>query len=174
MSVLSQKAGQHLVVLAPLATALLLLAGCAATTVTTNAHPSPIPAATLLPLKPTNAAPTLAPTLASSTPTLAPSLPSTASPLSTVVEIKIVEPPFKPPQSWTFEPMTVTVKLGTQITWTNTGAVLHTVDSDDNQTFKSGDLQPQATFSFTPTTAGTFPYHCHYHPWMKGALVVQP
>jgi plastocyanin len=175
MSFLSQNPSQRQVAVAvSFVVALLLLAGCAPTAVATNTLPPPSPTATTLPPSPTLAAPTLTPTPVASTPTQAASTPTAVSPSSTAVEVKLVEPPFKPPQSWIFEPMTVTVKVGTKITWTNTGAVLHTVDSDDNQTFKSGDLQPQATFTFTATTAGTFTYHCHYHPWMKGTLVVQP
>jgi plastocyanin len=146
-----------------------VLAGCAAspTVIATPLRPSPVPTATAFPPTATSVPPTETPNKPASPQAAA------SAPVSTV-GINIVEPPFKPPQSWTFEPMTVTVKVGTKITWINTGAVLHTVDSDDNQTFKSGDLQPQATFSFNATTAGTFVYHCHYHPWMKGALVVQP
>jgi plastocyanin len=90
------------------------------------------------------------------------------------IQIKIVEPPFKPPQQWTFDPVTATVKLGTSITWVNTGAVLHTVTSDDGKAFDSKDITPNATWSFTPTAAGIYHYHCSYHPWMKGTIIVRP
>ena len=90
------------------------------------------------------------------------------------VAVSIVEPPLKPPPTWTYEPKVVTVKVGTEVTWTNNGAVVHTVSADDGKTFASGNMAAKATFSFTPTTPGTFPYHCKQHPWMKGALIVQP
>ena len=90
------------------------------------------------------------------------------------VAVSIVEPPLKPPTTWTYEPKIVTVKVGTRVTWTNNGAVVHTVSADDGKTFASGNMAAKATFSFTPTTLGTFPYHCKQHPWMKGTLIVQP
>jgi len=90
------------------------------------------------------------------------------------VAVSIVEPPFKPPPTWTYEPKIVTIKVGTEVTWTNDGAVVHTVTADDGKTFGSGNLAAKAAFSFMPTTPGSFPYHCKQHPWMKGTLIVQP
>lgn len=90
------------------------------------------------------------------------------------VAVSIVEPQFKPPPTWTYEPKVVTVKVGTKVTWTNTGAVVHTVTADDDKTFDSGNMPSKASWSFTPNAAGTFAYHCRQHPWMKGTLVVQP
>jgi plastocyanin len=89
-------------------------------------------------------------------------------------EISILEPPFKPPQTWAYEPTELTVKAGTPVTWINNGAVVHTVTADDGKTFNSGDMGPKASFSFTANSAGTFAYHCTYHPWMKGTVTVQP
>jgi plastocyanin len=89
-------------------------------------------------------------------------------------EVKIVEPPFRPPQEWAFSPREVAVKVGSKVTWTNTGAVAHTATADDGKAFDSGTMGPQATFDFTPTSAGSIPYHCTFHPWMKGTLTVTP
>jgi plastocyanin len=33
-------------------------------------------------------------------------------------------------------------------------------------------MAPGATFTFAPTKAGAFAYHCTFHPWMKGTLTV--
>jgi nitrite reductase (NO-forming) len=90
------------------------------------------------------------------------------------VAVSIVEPPFKPPQEWQYDPVALTVNVGEAITWTNTGAVLHTVTADDGRTFDSGNLNPKATFTFTPRQAGSIAYHCTLHPWMKGIITVQP
>jgi plastocyanin len=77
-------------------------------------------------------------------------------------------------QGWTYAPPKLTTTIGTTLTWTNTGAEDHTVTSDDRTTFDSRNLGPNATFSFTPTAAGTFAYHCAYHPWMNGTITVTP
>ena len=88
--------------------------------------------------------------------------------------ITIVEPPFKPPATWRYEPAAVTVKVGATVTWTNAGAVEHTATADDGGTFDSGLMRPKATFSITLKSPGTFAYHCSYHRWMKGTLIVVP
>jgi plastocyanin len=88
--------------------------------------------------------------------------------------VAVVEPPLQPPATWGYEPATVTVKLGTTVMWTNSGAVAHTVTADDGETFDSGDIQPKTVFSFNASSVGSFTYHCAYHPWMKGVIIVQP
>jgi plastocyanin len=87
-------------------------------------------------------------------------------------QVNIVEPAFRPPQEWNYTPNDLTAVVGATITWTNTGAVAHTVTADAGASFDSGNLDPQATFSFTPDTSGTFAYHCTFHPWMTGNLTV--
>jgi plastocyanin len=99
---------------------------------------------------------------------------SAATDAAPQAEVSIVEPPFRPPQSWAYEPSAMTVKVGRTVTWTNTGAVIHTVTADDRKTFNSGNIRPKASFSVTPSSPGTFAYHCVYHPWMRGAVTVQP
>jgi len=87
-------------------------------------------------------------------------------------EVKIVEPAFRPAQEWAYTPTELRVELGTTVVWTNSGAVAHTVTADDASSFDSGSIDPKATFSLTPAAAGTFAYHCTFHPWMKATLVV--
>ena len=88
--------------------------------------------------------------------------------------ISIVEPPFKPPTTWRYDPATLTVKVGTTVTWTNSGAVAHTVTADDGKAFDSGVMRPKATFNITLKSVGTFAYHCTYHRWMKGTIIAVP
>jgi plastocyanin len=76
------------------------------------------------------------------------------------------------PQDWTFAPAQVTTTVGTPLTWTNAGASDHTITADDRTSFDSHDLAPNATFTFTPTAAGTFAYHCAFHSWMHGTITV--
>ncbi len=75
-------------------------------------------------------------------------------------------------QGMQFQPSTITVLVGTKVTWTNMDAMVHTVTSDDGISFNSGNINSQSSYSFTPTTTGTFPYHCTPHPEMHGILVV--
>jgi|SRR5947207_2977536 len=74
--------------------------------------------------------------------------------------------------NFTFAPETLTVKAGTQITWTNHDDIPHTVVSDD-KAFKSKALDTDEKFSFTPTRPGTYAYFCSIHPKMTAKLVVQ-
>jgi plastocyanin len=68
----------------------------------------------------------------------------------------------------------LTVKVGARLMWKNRGAVVHTVTADYGQTFDSGNMSANATFSFIATVPGTIAYHCRQHPWMKGTIVVRP
>ena len=72
---------------------------------------------------------------------------------------------------FTFEPMVVITSVGSTVTWTNTGAVPHTVTSDV-ATFDSGILNSGGTFSMTFTAPGTYTYHCAIHPSMMAAIQV--
>jgi plastocyanin len=70
-----------------------------------------------------------------------------------------------------FVPGTLTVKVGTTVTWTNKDSVGHTVTSDDG-IFDSGILGKGSSFSYKFTTVGTFGYFCTPHPYMVGTVVV--
>ncbi len=71
-----------------------------------------------------------------------------------------------------FLPATITVAIGTTITWTNNDSTLHTVTSLTDA-FDSGTLANGGTFSFTFTTAGTYQYRCSIHTEMQGTVIVQ-
>ena len=79
--------------------------------------------------------------------------------------------------SFAFSPATITIKVGTTVTWTNMTATPHTVTSDDGKSFDSGISNPISasggTFSHAFMTAGTFAYHCQIHPFMKAMIIVQ-
>ena len=74
--------------------------------------------------------------------------------------------------NFSFTPPTVTVKVGTQITWTNGDDIPHTVVSD-NQTFNSKVLDTDQKFTFTASKPGTYSYFCSIHPKMTGKVVVE-
>jgi plastocyanin len=71
-----------------------------------------------------------------------------------------------------FGPASVTIPVGTKVTWTNTDPAAHTATADGG-TFNSGHLNPGQSFTYTFDKAGTFDYHCQYHPYMKGTITVQ-
>ncbi len=61
-----------------------------------------------------------------------------------------------------FAARTITIPVGTTVTWTHTGNFPHTVTADDGS-FDSGTLQGGATFSFTFDQPGTSAYYCRFH-----------
>ena len=93
------------------------------------------------------------------TPTPTKSTPSTSP--SGAKSVKIAD--------FAFEPSSMTVPVGTTVTWTNSGASC-TVTSDTGA-FDSGQLQPGATYQFTFNAPGTFPYHCANHPTQMLATI---
>jgi plastocyanin len=74
--------------------------------------------------------------------------------------------------NFSFGPETLTVPVGTTVTWTNRDDIPHTVVSTEGA-FKSKVLDTDEKFSFTFGKAGTFPYFCSIHPKMTGKVVVQ-
>jgi plastocyanin len=76
--------------------------------------------------------------------------------------------------NFSFGPATLTVPVGTSVTWTNRDDIPHTVVStDDPKTFKSKVLDTDEKFTYTFSKAGTFPYFCSIHPKMTGKVIVQ-
>jgi plastocyanin len=71
-----------------------------------------------------------------------------------------------------FEPSTLTVTVGTEVTWTNEHTLAHTATADD-ESFDSGSLGQGESFSRTFDTPGTFAYHCTIHPSMTATVIVE-
>jgi plastocyanin len=74
--------------------------------------------------------------------------------------------------NFSFGPGTITVPVGTTVTWTNRDDIPHTIVSTEG-VFKSKVLDTDEKFSFTFSKTGTFPYFCSIHPKMTGKVVVQ-
>ncbi len=77
-------------------------------------------------------------------------------------------------ERYAWAPKQINVARGTTVTWTNT------TDTEHNVTFDSGgvgkfdkDLKEHQSARFHFTKAGTYRYHCEYHPYMKGVIVVK-
>jgi plastocyanin len=70
-----------------------------------------------------------------------------------------------------FEAESVEVPVGTTVTWTNDGDVIHTTTSRDGL-WDSAIMNPGDTFSYTFDETGTYEYLCTLHPNMVGEIVV--
>ncbi len=71
-----------------------------------------------------------------------------------------------------YRPKNVTIKVGSTLTWTNNDDVPETVTSDTPGLFDSGQIAPNATWSYTFTKAGVFPYHCTGKTGAYGTVTV--
>jgi amicyanin len=76
--------------------------------------------------------------------------------------------------NFSFRPSTLTVKVGTTVTWYfNQPSAPHNVFSlSTPAVFNSGTPKGTGTYSFTFTTPGTYPYICQVHPFMRGTIIV--
>ena len=74
--------------------------------------------------------------------------------------------------NFTFGPERLTVKAGTNVTWTNQDDIPHTVVSDV-KAFRSKVMDTDESFSFTFATPGVYRYFCSLHPHMTGTIVVE-
>ena len=61
--------------------------------------------------------------------------------------------------NFAFGPQTITVPVGTTVTWTNHDDIPHTSVSTEG-VFKSKVMDTDEKFSYTFTKAGTYPYYC--------------
>jgi len=148
----------HCVYIALLAASVLLLAGCSASrpnsqpsiTVGSNASGTPgMPGMSGM----------------SSMPGAPPGTPSgTGSPAAVAGDQVNID-------NFAFAPATLTVKVGSTVTWTNHDEEPHTVAATDGS-FHSPGMGTGATYSHTFPTAGNFDYVCSIHPSMHGTVVV--
>ena len=71
-----------------------------------------------------------------------------------------------------FTPTTLTVSVGSKVTWVNKDDEPHTVVSDAG-VFRSGAIDTDESFSFTFDKPGTYHFTCSIHPRMVGTIVVK-
>lgn len=71
-----------------------------------------------------------------------------------------------------FSPMSLAVAVGTRVSWKNLDGEPHTIRSIDD-TFRSGALDQNDTFSYTFDKPGTYRYVCSIHPQMVASIVVK-
>jgi plastocyanin len=88
-----------------------------------------------------------------------------------------------------FSPQTITVKVGTKVTWEDTDGIGHTVTTGAFTLDTNGDglrasqktdglinmpLQKGHDVSYTFTKPGNYPYYCAIHHGMNGMVIVTP
>lgn len=69
-----------------------------------------------------------------------------------------------------FQPETLTVRKGDQVTWVNKDLVPHTVTHNQ---FDSATIGPDRSWTFVAGKSGTYNYVCALHPSMKATLIVK-
>jgi plastocyanin len=74
--------------------------------------------------------------------------------------------------NFAFSQPSVTVPVGTKVTWVNHDDMLHTV-ADEGKAFKSDPLDSGERFSHVFDKPGVYKYFCSLHPHMTGTIVVQ-
>lgn len=74
--------------------------------------------------------------------------------------------------NFSFTPSTLTVPVGTKVTWINHDDVPHIVTNTDKR-FVSPVLDTDEKFSYTFTTPGTYNYYCSIHPKMTAKIIVK-
>ena len=90
--------------------------------------------------------------------------PAAAGPAVTSAKVDI--------KSFKFNPGAIAVKKGGRITWTNSDSTAHTATADA-RSFDTQSIAPGKSKTVSFTRAGSFAYHCDFHPFMKAMVVVK-
>jgi plastocyanin len=78
-----------------------------------------------------------------------------------------------------FSPNTITIKVGETVRWVNSNSVTENVSSDPHPThtlytpLNLGNIEAGSQISLTFDKAGTYTYHNHLRPSLKGTVVVE-
>jgi len=73
--------------------------------------------------------------------------------------------------NYAFQPASLTVKVGTRLTWTNHDATAHTATADQG-TFDTGTLNQGQSKTIDFKRPGTYAYHCIFHAFMTATIKV--
>ncbi|HEV7679365.1 MAG TPA: plastocyanin/azurin family copper-binding protein [Candidatus Dormibacteraeota bacterium] len=71
-----------------------------------------------------------------------------------------------------FNPSSSTVKVGDVVEWDNAGSVAHNVTFDQYSAITSDTMNSGDKYQVKFTKAGTYQYHCTFHPGMDGTITV--
>lgn len=74
-------------------------------------------------------------------------------------------------KGFSFQPSSMTVLVGSTVTWVNHDSADHTITSDGGK-FDSGNMMSGGQFRFAFSQPGVYSYHCSIHPSMIGVVTV--
>lgn len=72
-----------------------------------------------------------------------------------------------------YKPAKIVVHVGQTIEFKNLTNTVHTVTADNFRAFHSPNVTKPRPWFYRARRAGTFKYHCVYHPFMLGTIVVK-
>ncbi len=72
--------------------------------------------------------------------------------------------------NYAYKPVSLTVKVGTKLTFSNRDSTAHTATST-SPPLDSGSIAPGASASVTVSKPGTYHYICQFHPFMHGTII---
>ncbi len=72
-----------------------------------------------------------------------------------------------------YAPPSIGTTVGAKLTFKNTDNAGHTATADTRSAFDTGAISHGQTKAITLSKAGTFAYHCDFHPFMHGTVVVR-
>jgi plastocyanin len=100
---------------------------------------------------------------------------TTAAPAGKSVAVSIPHGAADPANAPGFSPDRITLVMGVNntVVWTNNDDMTHTVTGDSGGP-DSGPIPAGGNYTYTFQAAGTYRYHCIYHPTMTGTVVVTP
>lgn len=75
-------------------------------------------------------------------------------------------------KNFDYAPSSLTVDMGTTITFTNEDSTEHTATANGGA-FDTGSISKGQSKTVTLTSAGTFSYVCTFHPFMNGTITVK-
>jgi plastocyanin len=76
-------------------------------------------------------------------------------------------------KNFAFKPSTITVSVGTKLTFTNDDQTAHTATSTANGAFDSGTINPGHSATVVLKKPGTYTYYCQFHAFMRGTVIVK-
>lgn len=76
-------------------------------------------------------------------------------------------------QAFKYAPPSITTTVGAKLTFKNSDNAEHTATADMRSAFDTGAIPRGQARTITVTRAGTFAYHCDFHPFMHGTVVVR-